>query len=337
MVVSSYNVALDSKSIQGDMGSIFELKRPFLNKAAPLIIKKNITIATYNVLNFGSAGVGRIEYFRQIIDELDPDILIVQEMNQGGVDIFFNQVMNYENEEYEMTPFIDGPDTDNLLFYKSNKIIYRLNEQIPTESRDISAYTLSLFDKPKFDFIIYSLHLHPGQYGSNEVSRYNEVLELKEHADLLPEHSHFIILGDFNIYDDGEPVYELLMDDFLIDVYDPLDFIGYWHDHEEFSITHTQSTRDVQFGGGSYGGLDDRFDMILLSEYFNEPGGLKYLENSYYVFGNDGNHFNQAVNGGENEVVSQEIADALYYASDHLPVVAKFQYRIHMNAVEIIY
>ena len=155
--------------------------------------------------------------------------------------------------------------------------------------------------------------------------RYNEVLELKEHADLLSEHSHFIILGDFNIYDAEEPAYQLLMDGFSIDLYDPINRYGDWHDHSEFADIHTQSTRDVQLGCGSYGGLDDRFDMILLSEYFNESIGLKYLENSYYAFGNDGNHFNQAVNEGENEVVSQEIADALYYASDHLPVVAKFQ------------
>ena len=36
--------------------------------------------------------------------------------------------------------------------------------------------------------------------------------------------------------------------------------------------------------------------------------------------GNDGNHFNDAINDGNNTSVSDEIADALHDASDHLPV-----------------
>ncbi len=333
LVVSSYNVVLNSKSTRGDMGSIFEVKTPIPNKAIPLIIKKNITIVTYNVLNFGESGVERVEYFRKVIDEIDPDILVVQEMNVGGVDIFLDDVMNYGEEEYLASPFIDGPSTDNIIFYKPTKIEYLETEQIPTESRDISAYTLSLVDKHNSEFIIYSVHLHPGQYGANKILRYNEVLELKEHADNLPEGSHFMVLGDFNIYEDVEPVYELLMEEFVIDLYDPINQPGDWHDHSEFAEIHTQATRSIQFGGGAYGGLDDRFDMILLSQSFENHLNLEYINNSYHAFGNDGEHFNQAINEGENSVVSVEIADALHYASDHLPVVAKFQYRLHRYAL----
>ena len=36
--------------------------------------------------------------------------------------------------------------------------------------------------------------------------------------------------------------------------------------------------------------------------------------------GNDWNHFNDAINDGNNTSVSDEIADALHAASDHLPV-----------------
>ncbi len=42
---------------------------------------QGIKIVTWNILNFpGTTGEGRIEYFRQIVDELNPDILVVQEM-----------------------------------------------------------------------------------------------------------------------------------------------------------------------------------------------------------------------------------------------------------------
>ena len=52
----------------------------------------------------------------------------------------------------------------------------------------------------------------------------------------------------------------------------------------------------------------------------------KSTKNSYIVLGNDGAHFNQAINSGTNSAVSEEMADALHAASDHLPVFADFQF-----------
>ncbi|MEZ4784893.1 MAG: hypothetical protein R3F28_12555 [Candidatus Kapaibacterium sp.] len=71
-----------------------------------------------------------------------------------------------------------------------------------------------------------------------------------------------------------------------------------------------------RFGGGVNGGMDDRFDQILLS-----PALLsRYLPGSYTSFGNDGNHFNDSINAMPNTAVSPELAQALHDASDHLPV-----------------
>jgi hypothetical protein len=47
---------------------------------------------------------------------------------------------------------------------------------------------------------------------------------------------------------------------------------------------------------------------------------MRYVEDTYWAVGNDGNHFNDAINDGNNTSVSDEIADALHDASDHLPV-----------------
>ena len=58
--------------------------------------------------------------------------------------------------------------------------------------------------------------------------------------------------------------------------------------------------------------------MILVSE------GMNIIENTYFAFGNDGNHFNQSINYNTNGAVRQEMSDALYYASDHLPVCVDF-------------
>ena len=73
--------------------------------------------------------------------------------------------------------------------------------------------------------------------------------------------------------------------------------------------------------------MDDRFDWIFASSaVIEETYEMTYVENTYIVLGNDGAHFNQAINSGTNSAVSQEIADALHGASDHLPVFADFQF-----------
>ena len=44
------------------------------------------------------------------------------------------------------------------------------------------------------------------------------------------------------------------------------------------------------------------------------------------MIGNDGNHFNTSIIDGANTIVPDSIAEAIYYASDHYPVVAKIAY-----------
>ena len=104
-------------------------------------------------------------------------------------------------------------------------------------------------------------------------------------------------------------------------LFDPINRIGHWHNNSSFADVHTQSPRTSSFGGGANGGMDDRFDWLLVSaQFLDESSVLKYIENSYVTYGNDGNHFNDAINSGSNAAVSNDIADALHDASDHLPV-----------------
>ncbi|MCH7676445.1 hypothetical protein IH879_16080, partial [candidate division KSB1 bacterium] len=82
-----------------------------------------LRIATYNLLRFPSAnGNGRLEHFRTVIRNLQPDILVVQELeSQAALLTLLNEVMNKSGASYFAAPFSDGPDTDNGLFLKSGK------------------------------------------------------------------------------------------------------------------------------------------------------------------------------------------------------------------------
>ncbi|MBT3756445.1 MAG: T9SS type A sorting domain-containing protein, partial [Candidatus Cloacimonetes bacterium] len=160
-----------------------------------------------------------------------------------------------------------------------------------------------------------------------ENERLEEVAKLRDHINLLPAGTEFIIVGDMNFYTSSEPGYQKFIADESNNISraeDLSDQVGDWHNNSDYEAVHTQSTRSTQFGGGASGGLDDRFDFIFSSYQLNNGYGLEYIEDTITSYGNDGAHFNVSINYGTNSVVSPEIADALYFASDHLPVFAEF-------------
>ena len=55
------------------------------------------------------------------------------------------------------------------------------------------------------------------------------------------------------------------------------------------------------------------------------------MNNSYHAVGNDGRHFNQSVDQGTNTAVPDEVAEALFDGSDHLPVTMKIAVDVHLG------
>jgi hypothetical protein len=98
---------------------------------------------------------------------------------------------------------------------------------------------------------------------------------------------------------------------------------------------HTHSSRTTTFGGGIGDGLNDRCDMILVSGNLLDQHFYSYVLNSQTNFGNDGEHFDLAVNTDFNNSVPDSVADALYYASNHLPVYLDFTVNAGATPVEL--
>jgi hypothetical protein len=89
-------------------------------------------------------------------------------------------------------------------------------------------------------------------------------------------------------------------------------------------MLHSQSSRTSTSGCGSGGGLDDRFDVILLnSNLMQGTSGLMYVSDSYLTIGQDGIRLNESVTNPANLQVPDSIAFALEEVSDHLPVMLK--------------
>lgn len=287
------------------------------------------TIMTYNVLNLVLTDtLERNPHFRTIFSNIQPDILVCQEMtSQSGVNGFLTRVLNRVSSGYAAGTFINGFDTDNAIYYKTDLFTFLSNTPISTNLRDINEFRLR-YNATGDTIIIYSLHLKAGDSGSDSLQRAAEVDILRNRTNSLPPNSNFIVVGDFNIYNSNELAFQKFLNQSQSGYFiDPLNLIGHWNNNAAFAPYHTQSTRTRNLGdGGSTGGLDDRFDMILMSQAIINPGGITYIPGSYMAYGNDGLHFNDSINRPPNNAVGQTIANALHYATDHLPVVAGFSF-----------
>ncbi|MEO8664228.1 MAG: endonuclease/exonuclease/phosphatase family protein [Ignavibacteria bacterium] len=295
--------------------------------AGVALSQQQVKIMTYNLLNYpGTDTAVRNPYFRTVVSSADPDILIVSEItSQTGVNIFLSKILNSLSVTYSAGVFIDGTDTDNAIFFKTAKFNFISNTPIATQLRNISEFKIC--DKIYNDTLrIFGVHLKANPEDS--LIRAAEVDSLRKRTNLLPVGTNFIVAGDFNIYRSNESAYKKLLLDNPGDdgnFNDPFTLTGTWNSFAYRSY-HTQSTRTRSFGNGSTGGLDDRFDMILYSGAVKNSGGIKFIPGSYVPYGNDGNHYNDSINKLPNTAVSVSVANALHYASDHLPVYAAFEF-----------
>ena len=288
-------------------------------------------IMTYNLLNFSDDDDREMHYI-SILESVSPDLIVVQEVvGQTGFTHFQSDVLDvFQNGQWSSAPFINqSAQQDIALFFKHDIFSFVSTGVVSTAqssgTRDVIEWSM-VHNTSEIEFNIYGVHFKASSGSSNAQQRLTEATILRQHLNSVSG-SYFIVAGDFNIYSNSastEPAFNMLTgesDNNGGRLFDPIDRIGNWHNNSSFSDVHTQSPRTTSFGGGANGGMDDRFDWLFVSEsILNNQSRMVYIDDSYTAFGNDGNHFNDAINSGNNFSVSEQIADALHDASDHLPV-----------------
>jgi exonuclease III len=301
--------------------------------------QETIKAMAYNLLEFPSAPPSnRAQILQAIIDEYEPDIFMVCELeSEAGANIILNSSLNDEGNNYAMAPFEPSqsgdPDHQQLLFYRKAMFSLESSEVIPTVVRDINHYQLKLStaDQETDPVLIevFVTHLKSSQGTANKQLRLQMVQEFTNRLETLDPNSFVLFGGDFNLYTQSEPAYQEMLDPTNnITMADPLDRPGSWHDNINYEDIHSQSTRisSGPFGTGAGGGLDDRFDFIVISENMLTDPKLEYVPESYKSFGNNGNCFNNSINDAScSGDFSQELRDYLYNMSDHLPIVMEMQ------------
>lgn len=302
-----------------------------------------LTVMVYNLLTYGSSGNSSLSpsvknpNLKTIINQIIPDIFGVNEVANNSLycDNILVNVLNQDGRNYYKRASYSNQTNStlvNMLFYNSNKVELSNQYFINGGIRDMMLYKLYYkTPNPIVDttfLYVCLVHLKAGNTSSDVSSRSNETQAIMNYLNNmnLPSNTNLMIMGDMNLYTSSEAAYQNLTThtNTTIRFFDPINRPGGWSNDSNFKDIHTQSTRiNLEADGGLGGGLDDRFDHILMNQnLINGNNNIKYVQNSYKAFGNDGNRFNGAINTS-NTSVSQAVANALYSMSDHLPVIAK--------------
>ena len=214
-----------------------------------------------------------------------------------------------------------------------NTKIFGLTEErvILTDTRDVNYFKLFVrdenlpFTNDTVFLHVYVTHLKSSQGATNEAARYQMAQVMRADINALPPNSYVLAGGDFNVYTSAEDAYQHLITTGLTNtLVDPIDMPGNWHS-SSFPNKEilTQSTRLNSLSDGSGGGIDDRFDFVLQSTELQAGNAeLSFASGSYKALGNNGTCYNNSItNCSTVNNVPDSILMALYYCSDHLPVV----------------
>ena len=235
----------------------------------------------------------------------------------------------------------DGSGGAQLLVYRSDifeEVLSGHRDVSTGAGRDADRWKLRLIGSSDDDGIVwvYSMHLKASNSSADASLRLAGAEAVRNDADGLPSGSNIVYLGDFNIYSNGEPAYAEFLSSGPNRAEDPIG-TGSWSGASN-AIKHTQSPR-ANSRGLVGGGMDDRFDLQLFTPSLLDGQGFSCVESTYRAFGNDGNHYDEAINDGTNTYYSSNIsrsnnlADALHDASDHIPVITDWRVPGRMSCV----
>lgn len=312
---------------------------------------RTVRLMTYNLLNYrnttsyctgsnnnSSSKEGHLE---TIISEIEPHVVVMNEIgsNPNNLTYLLNNAFNTgSTTHWAMANHVHNGFSSlvNGVAYRSD-ILGITNQWAITKDADNNALVRAI-DIVRFfykdallqgnsdtaTFVVIGAHFKAGNTSSDGAERNKAATAIIDWVD-AHNFENVFLLGDLNTYSSNEASFQSLIGGNTFRFEDPITSNGNWHNNSSFASIHTQSTR-TSGNCHSGGGLDDRFDHILCSEAIIEGDEqITYAPNSYFAVGNDGNHFNNAINSGTNYSVSSAVLSALYALSDHLPVIVDIE------------
>ena len=297
-----------------------------------------IRVVSYNSAQFNGDATAMAEVLQAASADdshgfaIPVSIFLFQEVDEAEL----STLQSVVGSNYTMATFTDQNDSSwggaQAMFYDSTQLIEVVEEHediFTGAGRHADRWALNVTDYAGKRIYVYSMHLKASSGSDNQETRRQGAENVRDDIIGLPLGSHVIVTGDMNFYSSNEPAYDWFTNAGAGQVIDPLGG-GSWSGGTH-AIKHTQSPLLNQDGGLIGGGLDDRFDFQFLSPSMLDGGGFDLIEGTYRSLGNDGDHYNQAINAGNNYYFPGDtprgntLADALIIASDHLPLIGDYQ------------
>lgn len=302
-----------------------------------------IRIMQYNLFRYGETNKEpsvKNPLLINIVNHVQPDIIGVNEVS--AVADYAQNVLNGALNVNGVTKWRRaslskaGADKSltNTIFYDVIKFKLLKQDTVSTVQREITAFNFMYNDsnitktKDTIFFCVIVLHFKAGNTSSDAAIRSNEATQIVNYINKFSTAKNIMVMGDYNVYSNTEGGFSNLVNNTtaINKLSDPINRIGTWNNNANFADVHTQSTHTSQTGGFSGGGMDDRFDIMLCSKALLQDSlKMYYMPGSYKAVGNDGLHFNLAINDAPvNNSVPSTVLNALYNMSDHLPITADF-------------
>lgn len=317
-----------------------------------------IKVMFYNTLNYNSdtQSQSRTSYLKTILESVQPDLFMVCELkNETASNYLFENAILPFNKNFRKAPFryVVSPARDliQMVYYNSEKLILENESITRTNVRDINHYTFKINSENSeanpIMLEVFVTHLKASTGLQNRMQRLESVENFVRDLERIPVDRPILFAGDFNFYTSNEEGFLKIIDTTNpIKIIDPINrlcppfpsngidyfdgnnfYSTYFWNNSSFADVHSQSTRTSQVNGdGAAGGMDDRFDFIMMSENLISNPDLYYINNSYKTIGNNGNCYDSYVSNpnctGE---YSQELRNALYFFSDHLPIYMEIE------------
>ena len=258
----------------------------------PVWAQDTLTVMQYNLLYYGNYNSGFADCFetnnntqrkdeciRTILDYAKPDIFTVCEFGATSAlqNDFLRHNLNINGANYWRSDNIinyAGESIINHIFYDSRKLGLSKHIALRTQPRDTDFYELYLKtpglaagDTIKLVCIV----AHPKAGQGYEAARRALMQTAMDYLNQHYPHDNALIMGDFNMYGASESGYRLLTQTYSnpeVCFVDPVGSagIGEWNNNSQYAAYHTQSTRSYSDECFSSGGLDDRFDFILMAD-----------------------------------------------------------------------
>jgi hypothetical protein len=316
-----------------------------------------LRVATWNISNY-SGGLEsdlKTAFYADFQGRsMSPDVLMGLEMlSQTAVDNLtrflndgYQTATGSPNRPWVSAPYDNGPDTDDCVIYRSDKMAFVAKSlvisggNINGAPRNVYRYDMRLagYTGNAAQIALVPVHMKSGSSGTDQSRRQVEALAIRNNFNALntavPSRA-YIVGGDFNIQASTQTAYGTLVNSpTLGQVVDPIKTPGNWNNNGAFRFVHTQDPAT----SGAAGGMDDRHDQLLISSNLVDGSGFDYVGNaniayststwndsnhSYRAWGNDGTSYNLSITIAGNTMVGSAIAQALFNCASglgHLPV-----------------